>query len=598
MLVDSKRKITTLQTLKKIIFMIIKSNRINFLFLIVLGVLSSLFLTINTFAMEKFFDSATELSNKSATVEETIFYGIFFLVIFLLNNILNSTFNLQGGNFFNIAAGYLTNFINKKASRLEPIDYENIETLDYINKAHQGVTGGVLFVGVINMIITSYIPYFIFMGIYLFNLNSKLLYLLLCVFIPVIINEVIKTNLFENLENKLAHIRREFDFYEKCIVDREYFKETRHLGIFSYLNKKYNSSLNKMIKKSWKIEKKSNLIEILIRLVTILGYGVILLVLFTSLINKEISIGAFGAVLSSIGMLFSKTEEIICIHIGNISKNFGALKNLVYFLELEEKNNKVVTIKTPPTIEFKNVYFSYPYCKEFVLQNINFTIDSQETIAIVGKNGSGKSTLVKLILGLYYPTKGEVVFDGYNSKDISRDSIIENSSAVFQNFNKYKFTLGENVAISNIKKIDNKKIIYELKNMDINFNIKKFPDKLDTNLSKEFGSIDLSGGEWQKIAIARGLYKFNNLIILDEPTAAIDPIEEGRIFRKFKEISKGRTSIIVTHRMGTIKIANRIIILENGEINGIGTHDELLKSNKMYFEMYNSQSKWYYKSNN
>lgn len=592
-MLEKNKKISVFKAYKRVYPMVVKSAPLNYFFNIIIGLSLSLTTAGVTVATQVFFDSATELSKGEISLRTTILSGIFLGFLFILNRVLNMVLNLSGNVYFNKAAGYITNFVNKKASKIEPINYENSETLDYINKAHQGVIGSVLLIAILDMIITTYGFYFIFMGVYLYKLNPILIFSIVCVFIPVIINQFIKVKIYTKLEDGLANTRREYDYYEKCIIDREFFKETRLLGAFNYFNKKYKISLDKLNKKVWEAEKKHNSLELLMKIVTSLGYGAIMYLLFSSLMSGKITIGAFGAVLTSIGSLMILTEELISMQIGKITANFGAVKNLMNFLDLEEREGKEININNAPSLELKNLSFNYPNSENLILDGVNLEIKPKETIAIVGENGAGKSTLMKIILGLYLPTQGQIKINGIDMKELSPKCIFKNTSAVFQKFQKYKFTLRDNILISNINMADDKKIKDILKEVEIDLKRDCFKDDLDTMLSREFGGIDLSGGQWQRIAIGRGLYNFSNLIILDEPTAAIDPIEEGKIFSKFKEIAKEKTAVIITHRMGTVKIADKIVVLDKGRISEMGTHEEMMKTNGKYKEMYEAQSKWY-----
>ncbi|MPQ43206.1 ABC transporter ATP-binding protein [Clostridium tarantellae] len=592
-MLKKEKDMSAFKIFKKLLPMCFKASPFRFILSLVLGFFVSISIFGKTIAVQGFFDAATNLFNGTSSIKVAILAGVFLAFISIFGNVINAALNILGNYLFEKIAGYITNFVNKKASKIEPINFESSETLDHINKAHQGVMGGIFLVTNTLMIITTYVPYFVFMGIYLYKLNPILVVSLFCVFIPVILNQFIRVKVFSKLENESANIRREFDYYEKCIIDREYFKETRLLGAFGYFNKKYRNSLENLNNKIWKAEKKSNSIELLMKAITVIGYGVILYLLFISLMDGKISIGAFGAVLSSIGMVFALTEELVSMEVGQITTHFGAVKNLMNFLDLEERKGEEVEILQAPSIELKEVSFSYPCTEKDIIKNISLKIEPKETIAIVGENGAGKSTLMKLILGLYLPSKGDIFLQGHNTKKLSHKSVFSNSSAVFQKFQKYKFNLRDNVSISNIDNVDDKKIKTCLDEVEIDINRECFSEGLDTLLSREFGGIDLSGGQWQRIAIARGLYNFNNLIVLDEPTAAIDPIEEGKIFNKFKEISKDKTAIIVTHRMGTVKIADRVVVLDAGEITEVGAHEEIIKKDGKYKEMYEAQSKWY-----
>jgi ATP-binding cassette subfamily B protein len=242
-------------------------------------------------------------------------------------------------------------------------------------------------------------------------------------------------------------------------------------------------------------------------------------------------------------------------------------------------------------IEVINASFRYPGNEKLVVKNINLKLNIGETLAIVGENGAGKSTLVRLITGIYLPVEGTVKVGGADMKEISASAVYNGISAVFQKFQRYKMTLHDNVAISdsmNKSKIEDAILKAGLDPEKINL-----PEGTETMLAREFNGVDLSGGQWQRVAIARGLYRVHDMIILDEPTAAIDPIEETRIYKKFAEISRGKISVIVTHRLGSAKIADRIIVMDEGRIVEAGTHDELLKAGGKYSYMFAEQARWY-----
>jgi ATP-binding cassette subfamily B protein len=588
--------ISILKVIKTVIPMMVKASKSGMIICIVVGFLISISWFSITYFTEKFFDQASILVNGESSIEKAVLFGIMLGVALLVGHLINAVLNAQATILSGKAAGYITNIVNKKVSRIQTIEFEDTSRLNDINKANNGAYGVVhlVFTGI--LILTGYLSYFIFMSIYLYKLNPILSLVILCAFIPVIINQVIRIKIFAKLEDESAPLRREFEYNEKYLIDREFFKETRLLGGFKYFNKRYENSLESLNEKIWKAEKKSNTLEILMKSFTIVGYGLTLYLLFRSLMDGKITVGAFTAVLTSIEMIFGMAEELICSQIGGLAQELGSVKNLVRFLEIPEKGGKEIEFNNAPSLEIKNMSFSYPQSDTLILKDINLKIDAKETIAIVGSNGAGKSTLMRVLIGLYPATKGEVLINGYDMKNISNESIFKNTSAVFQKFERYKFDLRENITISDINNSKDEKVLDVLDETDIEVNSRSFENGLDTLLSKEFGGTDLSGGQWQRVAIARSLYKFNNFIVLDEPTAAIDPVEEGKIFNKFKELSKDKTAIIVTHRMGTVKIADRVVVLDKGEILQIGTHEELLSINGQYKTMYDAQSKWYDRS--
>jgi ATP-binding cassette subfamily B protein len=241
------------------------------------------------------------------------------------------------------------------------------------------------------------------------------------------------------------------------------------------------------------------------------------------------------------------------------------------------------------SIHLDNVCFEYPDGPE-VLSNISFAVKKGETVAIVGENGSGKSTLVRMLLGVYLPTNGAIYHNNVNTSDLQYSDMHKNISAVFQDFKKYKMTLEENVKMGDLSKNDRTKLLSSLNISGIDLS-EKFD--LETNLGREFGGIDLSIGEWQRVAIARGIYRGSDLIAFDEPTASIDPLQEYQLYKAFAEISQGKIAFIVTHRLSCIKFCDKIIVMRKGKVLDIGSHEKLLSDCPYYKTLWNSQAEMY-----
>ncbi|MEG2353988.1 MAG: ABC transporter ATP-binding protein [Clostridium sp.] len=597
---SNNKNISFFKIVRNIMPMAIKSSPLLFVTINIVGCIHGMSFAINTFMTQMFFDAATNMVTNNASINTVILIGVGLGLALIFSQLLNGVHNFMGDFQLKILYRDLYKKINEKSSKICPINFENPSFLDDISKADEGAMGALNIIIVLMSIFTIYIAYFIFMGLYLYKLKPILALSLIIIFIPIAITQTIKVKVFGDLSDESAPLRREYEYYERCIVDREYYKETRLLGSFHFFKGLYLKSMKLLDKKIWKAEKKSGLIELGMEIITLIGYMGVVYLLVYSLIKGDISVGAFAAVFSSIEVMFMLMQEVICSHIGSVAQSLGSVRNLIRFLEMEERGGKDIEIQGVPDISLENIEFIYPGAEKKSIINLNLKINKGETIAIVGENGAGKTTLVKLITGLYTPENGRVLIGGIDAASISTKSLYKGISGVFQKYQRYKMTLEENVSIGAMDEdysIDNKsiekKVEEAVEKADLILDNEKFPKGYDTMLSREFDGVDLSGGQWQRIAIARGFYRAHNMIVLDEPTAAIDPVEESRIYKKFHEMSKGNTSIIVTHRLGCAKIADRIVVMDNGNISEIGTHEELINNKGKYYDMYEAQSKWY-----
>lgn len=539
---------------------------------------------------------AESVTHNSNVAVRSITIVVFVVIAVQISSILSNAFaNYLTSSYLRQSEGYLKKHLIEKAQKLSPIEYEYAETLDDINKADQGIINITQVYMNLNSILFFYLPYFGFLGVYLYHLNPVLLFSILLIFIPSILNQFIRGSIFSKLEDKSAPLRRRFDYYQDAICAREYFKETRSLGAFSFFKDKMFDTLKQLKKIVWQSEVKSGSWEVLMRFITLLGYGGVLCMLVYFVFTGDVSVGVFAAIFASLQDIFHTMDEVVCMHFSEITEGFATVKNFIHFLSLPEQSQmgESVCPKNKGIIA-EDITFRYPSAKEPIIQDLSLQIKPKEIVAIVGENGAGKSTLVKLLTGLYYPESGSVLIGGTDTKTVSSQALFQNISGVFQDYGRYKLSLNDNVQISDIFRSDTELNVKEaLEEADISTNNRSFPDGLDTLLSKEFGGVDLSGGQWQRIAIARGLYRVHDLIILDEPTSSIDPIEESAIYTKFREIAQGKTAIIVTHRLGCAQIADQIIVLDQGKIVESGTHQQLLEHNSKYTQMWNAQAQYY-----
>lgn len=591
---EKKEKLHVFRLFLKVSPIVIAASPALFLLFVFVSIGHGISWAAQIVAQQYFFDSATLLASSKTTFTDALFaLGILGFSL-ILCQVLNGVGNFLPNVMIEKCHGVLKRSIHSKMARLSPIDFDNTDRLDDINKASKGSENATMFVGNITSITTFYLPYFAFLGWYLFTLKPILAAILIIIFVPTIFAQMIRTKLFAKLEDKSAPLRREYDYYESCMVSREYFKETRLLGAFGFFKRMYMDTLELMQALKFKASMKANLFELAMKLTAVLGYCLILWLLFTALMKQEISVGAFAAVFNSIDMLYSLVEEVICMHIGEMAEGIGMVSNFVNFLEMDERKGANSTEPGWGDITLDHVTFSYPNAQSLALKDVSFTLQKGETLAVVGENGSGKSTLIRLLCGLYLPDSGSVLHNGTEVSKLTMSALFARTSAVFQKYQRYQMSMRENISISKAGKDASEEILDQVCELSgIHKTDRSFLQGYDTMLSREFDGVDLSGGQWQRIAIARGFYRDHDLIILDEPTAAIDPYEETRIYNQFAEIARDKSAVIVTHRLGSVKLADRIVVMKNGEAVQIGTHDELIGQDGEYKRLYESQEQWY-----
>lgn len=541
--------------------------------------------------MEIIFDAVAR-TIKDGTVRQSVWIGILVLLVVKIGEQIGSSLENFLGEAFDLKAyGHFSKIIHQKINQF-PAEYlEHPEILGKVEKAYQGIWSAIDFNNTCMDILTYYIPYLIVMGIYLLRLNYLLIFVMVIVFATILFGQVIKARIYRGVEDKASPLRRELDHFQDCISKKEYTKETRTLGAFSYFRKKYKMVMEEYHCLQKENHKKALLAELGIKITVLFEYLGILALLTFLLLQEDISVAAFAVVFSSVDGMFSMIDSLVTGRVGNVAEKYGKLERFLDFLDLKTEDISAAEEKVErnkaQTIEVSDVSYCYPASEKESLCEINFTLKAGEIMAVVGANGSGKSTLVKLLTGLYPPSTGWIRINGKDCT--SKDGQWIAQTAVFQNYGKYKLTLEENIRIGEINKKEGEAERTEQKALELaglTEHHSCFPDGMETMIAPEFGGIDLSGGQWQRVAIARALYRDYVHIFLDEPTAAIDPIEEIELYKTFQKATEGRTGVIVTHRLGAIKYANKVLVLKEGKQLFFGTHEEALKKCELYRQMW------------
>ncbi|HII4398132.1 ABC transporter ATP-binding protein (plasmid) [Clostridium perfringens] len=398
--------------------------------------------------------------------------------------------------------------------------------------------------------------------------------------------------LVNNLYNKQTEDERKMEYFNELLVNKDSLYELKIFNAKDYILKKLINKTDIVLNERLLCTMKSQKYFALSNVCILLWIGTLLFNLINLVSKGNISLGLFVSIVGSATSIVSVSDGL-SLNSAILSEKYLQMEHYSNFIKLPEDKTKKNNFPNfdKIKIEFKNVYFKYPSSNEYVLKNINFSINEGEKIALVGKNGAGKSTIIKLLCRLYKPTSGQILVndcDIFEIDDLQYSKII---SVLFQDFMKYSLTLRENIAFGNIEKLNDDNKIKDALN---NVSLTSLLMNLDINLGKiEDDGIELSGGEWQRIALARALISDSSLIILDEPTAALDPVAESEMYLTFHNLMKDKTYIMVSHRLASARIANKILVIDNGEIVESGTHEELLCNKYKYMKMWNAQSQWY-----
>lgn len=421
--------------------------------------------------------------------------------------------------------------------------------------------------------------------------------------VPVCIASVIFSKKEMNAWDNSGYKWRRTCYLSDLLKSRQFIKESKIYNTQKFIGEKWSKSFNEYHNGLLKMTATTRIIKALFIFLQCASIGLMIYMMLSSLKNHSITIGTFVAVINGLYQLTNSFGWNMACAIQNcayVNKVFKIYENVMLKEEVidtfneEEWTNVYKTILENPTLVVKDVWFRYNNQSDYVLKGVTFKIEGGKKTALVGKNGAGKSTLIKLILGYYKPEKGEITLGGYSVEKIPHQYKKMVFSAVFQDYARYEITLGENLTLHDLDKKD------DISYMDnalqcvggqyIHHQVGSYNIPLGKRLDN---GVDISNGQWQRVVIARAVAKKFSFIILDEPTAAQDPKSEVNLYKEFNKITKGKSGLFITHRLGAISYLDNIIVLLDGRIAEQGTHKQLLKEGGLYAEMFEAQKGWY-----
>jgi ATP-binding cassette, subfamily B, bacterial len=493
---------------------------------------------------------------------------------------------------------YISTKIMEHASRLDLTSFEDPLFYDKMERARVQGTDRIVMIQSTGLLIQQIVTTISLAGGILF-LSPWILAVLVACVIPAFLGETHFAFMGYSLNFRQTPAKREMDYLRVIGGSKESAKELKLFGLRDFLVGRYTKLSNDLHAQNVGLAKQRLWMGSVFTLLSALGYyGSYAFVIYKT-VTGNLDIGTFTFMTGAIALASTNIQAVFSTF-STIADQAMFITDLLDFFGLKPRVfSKPGALAAPRPIrlgfEFQDVSFAYPGQTRLVLSNVSFKLQPSERIALVGENGQGKTTIVKLLTRLYDPTGGRILLDGVDLREYELDDIWREIGVIFQDFMRYDLTARENIGIGRIEDQDN---VFRVRSAaqkslaeDV---IRKLPNGYDQILGRRFeGGVDLSGGEWQKIALARAYLRDAQVLVLDEPTAALDAKSEHEVFQRFAELTKGKMALLISHRFSTVKMADRILVLESGRIAEQGPHDELLRNKGRYAEMFELQAASY-----
>ncbi len=484
------------------------------------------------------------------------------------------------------------------ATQLDLASFEDPVFYDKLERARRQTTGRIgLLAAVLN--VAQDTLSLISLSASLIVFSPWLMILLVAAVIPAFLGETHFTTLAYSVLYRWTPQRRLLDYIRLLGASNQSAKEVKIFGLGPHLAERYREVSERIYEDNKKVAVKRASVGFLLNLVSTGGYYGAYAVVLIRTLARALSVGMFMFLTGAFSRSRMYIEKILQ-SFTDISDQALYLKDLFEFFEMKPAIRSLPNALPAPRpirsgFEFKNVAFAYPGSDRMVVENISFHLETQEKIALIGENGAGKTTLVKLLARLYDPTAGQILLDGVDLREYDVEDLRKEIGVIFQDYMRYELLVKENIGFGKIEDLADRSRIEMAAQKSMAFQvIGKLPNGYDQMIGRRFdGGVDLSGGEWQKFALARAYMRDAQLLILDEPTATLDARAEYEVFRRFAELTKGRMAVLISHRFSTVRMADRILVLQNGRIFEQGTHAHLVALGGQYAELFELQAAGY-----
>jgi ATP-binding cassette subfamily B protein len=488
--------------------------------------------------------------------------------------------------------------VMEQASRLDLTTYENPLFYDRLERARVQATDRLAMIQQMGRLIQQVITTLVFSAALAWA-SPWLVLLLAFGVLPSFLGETHYAFLGYAKNFRQTPAKRQMDYLREVAGSREGAKEVKLFGLNKFFTGRFKALAHQIYVEDVALSRSKLIVGGLLGIIGTLGYyGAYVYVIWRTL-RGAYDIGQFTFLTAAIQQASSNLQQVFSTASG-IADQALFLTDLIAFFEMQPTvQSKPGGLPTPQPIrqgfEFRNVSFAYPETDRTILKNFNLTLSPGERIALIGENGQGKTTVVKLITRLYDPTEGQILLDGIDLREYSLEDLHRHIGVIFQDFMRFEMTARENIAVGRIDQPNQQSDIELAAHKSLaNTVVSKLAGGYDQMLGRRFeGGVELSGGEWQKMALARAYLRDAQLLILDEPTAALDARSELEVFERFAELTEGKMALLISHRFSTVRMADRIVVLSGGRLIEEGNHQELMARNGLYASMFEMQAASY-----
>lgn len=486
----------------------------------------------------------------------------------------------------------------RHAAKMDLKQFEDAEFYDKLERARRQTVGRILLLSQILAQIQDSVA-IIFLATGLVFLNPWLIFILVLAVIPSFLSENYFNRSTYSLARNWTPERRELDYLRYVGASDETAKEVKIFGLSEFLIERFKHLADRYYLVNRSLAIKRAAWGGIFNTLGNLGYYAAYLYIVWQTIQGKLSLGDLTFLAGSFNKMQSTLQGILS-RFSTISQNALYLQDLFDFFAMQPSIISSKEAQKPPLIiqsgfTFENVGFKYANSEIWALRQVSFHLKAGEKLALVGENGAGKTTLVKLLERLYDPDEGRILLDGVDIRNYDLLEYRKLIGVIFQDFVRFQMNISDNIAVGQIdERLNRSKIEYAAQQSLANSVIEKLPEGYDQMLGRRFGKgIELSGGEWQKVALGRSYMREAQLLILDEPTAALDARAEYEVFQRFSELTQGKSAVLISHRFSTVRMADRILVLSKGQMVEIGSHEELLEQNGLYAELFHLQAQGY-----